>query len=476
MKSVLKIGRDKNNDIEINEPRVSRFHALITHIGNDAFEIKDLNSTNGTFVNGNRISSLVIKSTDRVEVAGCMVKWFEEFSKPVVNSTDTPLQEEPFSKIVKTISIGSAPESDIQVNNEYISRNHARISLLRNGDYYVQNLDSTNGTFVNGASVASKNFLKTDVLKIGSSELPANWFLHPGLQKRFFRDHIRTWIFLLILLFTVSGGLVYYFFSCQLLGCNCDLSDQKIAEKNRSAIVFISHSFYYTLRFEGKLYYIGKNKIFKVTEANLSRENLLPFDTVSGNGCFVSTDGSILTTIDIANPWLNKAKQSLMVLEVLSSKTINKFSLNKTFEICGYTAELRWLTCGRVDNRQNYIEAETPIICEFPDTMTALIRSVKLELPQNSEFLSRSHYYTDKDSVPETGEYYFSNLYFNPSKRILLDTVYKKSVRFDMKNMKQAKLNRELSGLTDGSPVLDTRGDLVGLIRKDNVLFIHRKF
>lgn len=48
MKQIVRIGRDKSNDIVINEPRISRTHAIITFLGNDTFEIKDLSSSNGT--------------------------------------------------------------------------------------------------------------------------------------------------------------------------------------------------------------------------------------------------------------------------------------------------------------------------------------------------------------------------------------------------------------------------------------------
>ncbi len=50
----ITIGRDRKNHICIQDTMVSRFHALIQKI-KDAFFIKDLESTNGTFVNGRRV-------------------------------------------------------------------------------------------------------------------------------------------------------------------------------------------------------------------------------------------------------------------------------------------------------------------------------------------------------------------------------------------------------------------------------------
>jgi len=48
------VGRDLNNDIVINDPEISRRHARLYVQGN-GFVLEDLGSTNGTFVNGQRL-------------------------------------------------------------------------------------------------------------------------------------------------------------------------------------------------------------------------------------------------------------------------------------------------------------------------------------------------------------------------------------------------------------------------------------
>lgn len=67
------IGRDVRNDIKLQDASVSGFHAQVTLLDEALFEIEDLYSTNGTFVNGNRVKRAKAKYTDLVRVAGVVV-------------------------------------------------------------------------------------------------------------------------------------------------------------------------------------------------------------------------------------------------------------------------------------------------------------------------------------------------------------------------------------------------------------------
>ena len=67
--SVINIGRRLENQLVIDDPRVSRNHAQIRAI-KGRFVIFDLNSTGGTFVNGQRTSQTVLYPGDVISLAG----------------------------------------------------------------------------------------------------------------------------------------------------------------------------------------------------------------------------------------------------------------------------------------------------------------------------------------------------------------------------------------------------------------------
>lgn len=66
------IGRDKSNGVIIADPLVSKFHAIIT-VKKGAAYIRDTGSTNGTFVNDERVSDRIpreLRRGDQVLLGG----------------------------------------------------------------------------------------------------------------------------------------------------------------------------------------------------------------------------------------------------------------------------------------------------------------------------------------------------------------------------------------------------------------------
>jgi pSer/pThr/pTyr-binding forkhead associated (FHA) protein len=79
--AVTNIGRRLDNQLIVDDPRVSRYHAQIRY-ANGRFIIFDLNSTGGTYVNGQRTNQSVLYPGDVISLAGL----------PIVFGQDTPPQ------------------------------------------------------------------------------------------------------------------------------------------------------------------------------------------------------------------------------------------------------------------------------------------------------------------------------------------------------------------------------------------------
>ena len=67
-RSRVLIGR--NVDVSLEDPRVSRRHASLEVYGSTCVLIKDLGSTNGTFVNGRRVQAVELQDGDRILLGG----------------------------------------------------------------------------------------------------------------------------------------------------------------------------------------------------------------------------------------------------------------------------------------------------------------------------------------------------------------------------------------------------------------------
>ncbi|MDO6386928.1 MULTISPECIES: FHA domain-containing protein [unclassified Uliginosibacterium] len=100
------IGRKPHNDIQIDNLAISGEHAVIVAILNDAF-LEDLNSTNGTYVNGQSVKKHVLKDNDVVELGKYRIK----FLKDAVDTSLGNSFEKAFINPSEANKLGGAPRA-----------------------------------------------------------------------------------------------------------------------------------------------------------------------------------------------------------------------------------------------------------------------------------------------------------------------------------------------------------------------------
>ncbi len=179
--SVL-IGRGVRNHIIIDDNEVSREHCRLVRSSN-SYELCDLSSRNGTFVNGHRISDCwPVKSSDIIELGDSITLEIQvtetdslvspqDDDQPVylvviiegqTNRSVYPLQGE-------CVQIGRGTMNDIILLEPEVSRQHLRFDW-DGTSYAVKDMGSTNGAKVNDVDLTDPKQLKSgDILRIGQT-------------------------------------------------------------------------------------------------------------------------------------------------------------------------------------------------------------------------------------------------------------------------------------------------------------------
>jgi ABC transport system ATP-binding/permease protein len=178
------IGRDPQSDVVVSDDRVSWQHAVLKLDGG-SWVLEDTGSTNGTYQGSERVSRVALDGE-------CTVRLGHPVDGPAVTCSasaparpPTVVAKQPVMpgggltsghrepSVVrrlpaKVLRIGRAPDNDVVVSDLSVSRYHAE--LRRAGERYeIADLNSHNGTFVNGQRVTSAPLSEGDIVGIGPS-------------------------------------------------------------------------------------------------------------------------------------------------------------------------------------------------------------------------------------------------------------------------------------------------------------------
>jgi len=224
------LGRAAGCDIVIDEDGVSRDHARIVLAGRKA-TIEDLESRNGTFVNGKRVEKQVLADGDRIRLGPTAeIEFVDEKARQTRERQQTSrakksrekatssggffhrtewvlIPEEPdgASRAIvlraRVTTVGRRGAASLAIEDESISRMHARLDR-EDGALYVSDLKSRNGTLVNDEPVMRQELEPGDILTFGS--LP----FEVGRRRRFAWDRVFVGVFGLVALVALGIGAV----------------------------------------------------------------------------------------------------------------------------------------------------------------------------------------------------------------------------------------------------------------------------
>jgi len=142
--NVISIGRASNNDVVINNMGVSSQHAIISK-KNDLFYIEDLNSTNGTFVNSQKITSQQRVNLQDTIIIGKHTIKFSEWGQSQNSAAANPVMDAPDATIMmrKNDVTKNSPTTEIDAQSKsfylILRGEHTGINklLLTNNSYGI---------------------------------------------------------------------------------------------------------------------------------------------------------------------------------------------------------------------------------------------------------------------------------------------------------------------------------------------------
>ncbi len=162
---VLSLGAAADNDARILAEGVSRKHAVVRRDG-DAFWIEDARSTNGTFLNGQRIERDRLRHLDVVTLGRDVDLIFvaregeaESLAPTGVLDASLEMLDGPDGGVIVDVSrgevsIGRDPSCNVVLDHPAISKVHARIQRTADA-VTIEDLRSTNRTYVNGKQITA---------------------------------------------------------------------------------------------------------------------------------------------------------------------------------------------------------------------------------------------------------------------------------------------------------------------------------
>lgn len=177
---VTSFGRSPENDIVIPSSSASRLHAQIVR-AEDGLYLYDLGSTNGTFVNGARLTEpRKLNHGDVIEIAHHRFTYYaspreggtpEAVSRTITLTDDGTGQRYVLPAGETVIGRERSPEIAIVLAEPMCSRRHAAI-VVEPAGATIRDLGSRNGTRVNGVLLsAPRRLAPGDVIQIGRTRL-----------------------------------------------------------------------------------------------------------------------------------------------------------------------------------------------------------------------------------------------------------------------------------------------------------------
>ncbi len=469
MAKIIRIGRLPGNDVVFDNSTVSKEHAELSIAGNGGSAIlRDLNSKNGTFVDNKRI-------TQPTEVNHNSKLRFgtEETTLSFILNRTIVVDRFPSDPNVRTIGRGA--DCQIRLNYDDVSTHHAVLSRRSDGSVYIEDTRSTNGTFVNGERIISRNLQKGDSVTITRNHaldwegvFPPSGEVVTPLPSPKPKAFVIAAIALLVL---CVGGVVAY-----LVG-NQRWDEGRIYSEYNTAVCWTCVQYGYRITLDGKDCTSDFCEIFEIPQAELvhiGKNGLQPGATlIEGTSFFISQDGKLATNLHVVKPWLfsddieklQSACNQLLAMLATVNPTLNRSQL----KIEGVTEAMFIIPNGLPLSGENAVSCSVLNSYDDINKDVAILQTETRALPQRvKNIVDITNADLAEEAITEGKQVFTVGFPFGLSLAMSSNQELKNQVQggtiTQNRGLYEFGHNAATAGGASGSPIINDKGRLVGIL------------
>lgn len=460
---LLTVGSAPQSNLFFNSSYVSGYHADILILDNGDTLVVDRNSTNGTFVNGNRLApdvEVVVRRSDKVVFADSVLDWGRVPSIKI----DADAKQ--------ILGVGSHPRNRYRITGDKVSRFHATFKQTNDGKWFICD-HSTNGTTVNGVRIAKDIYvrIKKDA-QIKCAGIPVE---NPNKRTNIFESS-RVVVACVI---AVAAAIVGFFVIPDILDGR-KISDSELNQKYSPSTAFIICNYHYKIS-AGSLAvsnFFGADEFTYDSNGEPLKFNGENSNTCTATGFFISDDGLLATNLHVARPWVVYSDYTNTVEDYFRSR-LNRIAQNAGYGyVMPYVSQLK--VEGVIDNilvvpTGNYFDGKNAISCSEVavsenseiDIAVLRVRNGGGELPKGATFIHLEKTDVNYDYKNGAHVYTFGYPYGTALQDIQnkqIQTIGVPGSIMNVNNKNTFMVNATVKSGASGSPVFDDRGKLIGIM------------
>lgn len=378
---LISIGSSAQAQIVLNSQYVSGYHAELLQLDNGDMMLVDKGSSNGTFVNGNRIApekEVTVTRNDTITIADQTLPW-----------SMIPVLQIPDKENIRIIKgIGSHYLNAIHVSGNQVSRFHATVKQTKDGKWYICD-HSTNGTTVNGVRLPKDQYVR---FKKGDAIACAGVaILNPATGGSDGGGVMKT--LGIVLCACIVIGLCA-FAAFKMIDTHDKMSNEEIYEMYAPSTVMLYTSYYFKITTPE----YGTERFVMNEKGGLSTYNHNAMHSFA-TGFFISENGVIVTNLHVTAPWLfGKDKD---VLEDVKRK-YHKFRISYALSDIKVEGAIEYIVAvpnGQIFDSTNATKLRIVMQSDKTDIDLSILQTMNNKLPAGSTYVPVDNICTDNVPV-----------------------------------------------------------------------------